>query len=255
MAVAAMLLISAITFAQTIEERKGGSSTYSVAAGDPLDELTWTIAADVAPVSVNPVPDLGSGTIADPYIINYTPNLTSITVQWAADLSPGITSTAGTVSVQKRSVGSIICESPVQTMDIDFWSLPTASISDADLEICSGEAIGGSITINLTGAPDGAADGFEVDYAISAPNLEDGSGTSWDGISGTETTDGSTVTILLPDELNNLSTSSETFTITLTRMNDDFTGDGGLIDDTYNIVVHPIPTTGIITSTGVLARR
>ena len=49
---------------------------------------------------------------------------------------------------------------PASEDGIDFWSMPTASLADADVEICSGDAIGGSVTINLTGAPDGALDGF-----------------------------------------------------------------------------------------------
>jgi len=243
------------------EERKGGTSTYTAsgthAAGD---EFTWEVWADTPPAAITSggldIISSGNGISGDPYIINWTADLSAIDVQWAADAAPGITNTNGNVSVQKRlPAASGSCPSPIQSWDIDFWSAATASISDVDAEYCSGDAIGGFITINLTGAPDGTVDGFAVDYSIAAANLVDGSSTSWDGNTGTVTSDGATVTIPMPDLLTNLTTSDATFTVTLTRMNDDFTGDGTLADDTFVITVHATPDTGTITSTGSLTRR
>ncbi|MBN1131809.1 MAG: hypothetical protein JXR52_02115 [Bacteroidales bacterium] len=262
-AVLAQFDLSAGTTSQTPinEEREGGTSTYTASGThDVGDEFTWAVWADTPPVSITSggvdIIDGGSGTSADPYLVNWTADLSSIDVTWAADASPGIDNTNGNVSVQKRlpaAAGS--CPSPIQSWDIDFWSAATASISNADAGYCSSAPIGGSITINLTGAPDGTADGFAVDYEITAPNLEDGSGTSWDGNTGTVNSNGTTVTIPLPDLLTNLTTTDATFTITLTRMNDDFTGDGTLLDDTYVITVYATPDTGEITSTGSLTRR
>jgi hypothetical protein len=136
-----MFFISGVAFSQTIEERKGGTSNYSVAAGAPTDEYTWTVAAAVAPASVTPAPTSGSGTIADPYVIDWTADLTDIDVTWAADVTPDIASTAGAVTVQKRTVAGITCTSAVQTMDISFWSDPSAAIATADQDVCSADAI------------------------------------------------------------------------------------------------------------------
>jgi hypothetical protein len=246
------------------EEREGNTGTYTAsgthAAGD---QFTWEIWADTPPVAIvdgggADLIDGGSGTSADPYVINWTDDLSSIIVTWAADGSPGIDNTNGNVSVQKRLAAAAGgCASPIQSWDIDFWSEATASMATADAAYCSGAAIGGQVTIDLTGAPDGTVDGFAVDYTISAPDLEDADGASWDGVTGTATSDGATATITLPDELIDVSVGQTggTFTITLTRMNDDFTNDGNILDDTFEITIYATPDTGDITSSSSLTRR
>ena len=263
MAVAMMFLIAGVAFSQTSEERKGSSATYSVAAGDPTDEYTWTIAAPDAPASVTPAPTSGSGTIADPYVIDWTVDLTSIQVQWAADASPDINSISGAVSVQKRINAGAICPSPVQTMNIAFWSNPTAVVdpSETDLFVCSGDPIGGSITINLTGAPDGGQsgnDGFEViyDVAVSDAGLTVSGANGPVGTDQSVTSDDATVTIPLPDALLNTTSGPQTYTITLSTVQDDFDETPVVIaGQVYTITVYPAPTTGDITSTGSLTRR
>jgi len=262
LASAMMCLIAGTAFSQTVEERKGGTSTYSVTAGAPTDEYRWTIEADVAPVSVS-VAGSGTGGPGDPYIIDWTADLTSIDIEWAADASPGITSTVGEVTVQKRINAGAICPSPVQTMDITFWSVPTAVIDpgEMDLDVCSAEAIGGSITINLTGAPDAGQsgnDGFEViyDVAVDDPTLSV-SGTTGDvGDDQSVPSDGATVTIPLPDALINTDNVEHTYTITLTDVQDDFDdGPYAVTGQVYTITVYPTPSTGVIQSTGSLTRR
>jgi len=263
MASAMICLFAGTAFSQTVEERKGGTSTYSVAAGAPTDEYTWTIEAAVAPTSVTPVPSSGTGTTGDPYIIDWTTDLTSIDVEWATDGSPDIASTAGIVTVQKRLNAAAVCASPVQTMDISFWSLPSAEIDGAvtTLNVCSGDAIDGSITLNLTGAPDAGQssnDGFEVIYDVTVddPTLTV-SGT--DGAVGDDqsvTSDGATVTIDLPDALVNTDNVMHAYTITLNTVEDDFDdGPYAVAGQVYTINVYPTPTTGVIQSSGSLTRR
>ena len=253
------------TQAPVSEEREGNTGTYTAsgthAAGD---QFTWEIWADTPPVAVEDglganIIDGGSGTAADPYVVNWTDDLSAIVVQWAPDATPGITNTNGNVSVQKRLAAAAGgCLSPIQSWDIDFWSAATASMATADAAYCSGAPIGGTVTINLTGAPDdGVLDGFAVDYTITAPDLEEADGTSWDGITDVATSNAGTVTIDLPAELIDVSLAQAggTFTITLDRMNDDFTGDGTLGDDTFIITVYSIPDTGDISSSSSLTRR
>jgi len=178
-------------------------------------------------------------------VVDFTADAHTITVDWT--LSPsGITPETGTVSVQKISGDN--CPSQVQNLSVNVWSLPTANISDANVEICSGDATAGSITVNLTGAPDdGTADGFSVSYEYDAPDIEDGTGPV-DGQTGTVTTNTGSLTIPLPTNLiNTVSTADRTFTVNLTAMTDDFDDqNGALTDDTYVITVHPSLETGDI---------
>lgn len=264
LASAMMFLISGLAFSQTVEERKGGTSTYSVASGAVTDEYTWTIEADVAPASVTPAPTSGSGTAGDPYIIDWTADLYSIDVAWAADGDPDIASTVGTVTVQKRiPAGATSCPSPLQTMDITFWSMPSAAIDpgESDQDVCSNDAIGGSITINLTGAPDAGEsgnDGFEVvyDVAVDDPSLTVSGSNGTVGNDQSVTSDGATVTIPLPDALMNTDNVAHTYTITLNTVQDDFDdGPYAVAGEVYTITVYPTPETGIIQSTGSLTRR
>lgn len=255
-----MFLFSGLVFAQTIEERKGGTSTYSVAAGLATDEYTWTIEAAVAPTVV-PVPGSGSGTPGDPYIIDWTADLTSIQVTWAPDASPDIASTTGVVTVQKRTTVGAICPSPLQTLDIAFWSQPSAAIdavTSPDLIVCSTDAIGGSVTIDLTGAPDAVADGFDLvyDVEVSDPLL---TVSGLNGVTGTDlvvNSNASNVTIPLPDALVNTDVVPLTYTITLKTIQDDFNeAPVVVVAQVFTITVNPTPVTGPIGSTGTLTRR
>lgn len=190
----------------------------------------------------------------DSSIIEWTANAFSITVDWDTDISATpIGSDAGEIIVQKRTGNG--CPSQLQILPITMWNNATADLQDADIAICSGESVGGSITINLTGAPDPVADGFQVTYNVTATNLTDLGGNSLDATGSTVVSNGPTVTIPLPDGLVNTSLADATFTITLTDMHDDFTGSGALVDDSYVITVHPTPNTGEINSSSSLVRR
>ena len=260
---AVLLLISVVTFAQTIEERKGGTSTYSVAAGVATDEYTWTIEAPVVPASVIPAPSSGTGVTGDPYVITWTADLTSIQVTWAADATPNITSTTGAVTVQKRINAGATCPSPVQNMGITLWSAPAAAIDpgETDLDVCSTDPVTGTITLNLAGAPDAGqsgTDGFEViyDVAVSDPALTVTGPNGAVGTGQSVTSDGATVTIPLPDALVNTDAAAQTYTITLSTVQDDFNNPAvAIVGEVYTITVYPTPTTGIISSDGALTRR
>ena len=225
-----------------VEERKGGTTTYSV-PGPAGDDYTWAVTGSV--VSISPAPDAGDGSVGNPYVINWTNGLTSINVEWAADDNT-ITSVDGNVSVQQKvSSGSITCPSQIQSWDVALWSSPTADIATSDLEICSGDAVGGSITVNFTGAPN-----FEFTYTITDT---DGSTSSV-----TETAiAGGSFTIDLPLNLVNSTTDTDQYyTITLDSMIDAFDDvNGTLLNDTFTITVHPTVITGPIQSTRGLSRR
>ena len=227
-----------------VEERKGGTTTYSLPVGSPAtDDYTWAVTGDV--VSISPAPNSGDGSASDPYVINWTTGLTSIQVRWAADDST-ITSVDGNVSVQQRlPSGTIVCPSQIQSWYVVLWSEATATIATADFEVCSGDAVGGSITVNFTGAPN-----FDFTYTIT--DVE-GVVTT---VNETDITGGS-FTIDLPANLVNTSATSsdQTYVITLTQMNDDFTGNGALLNDTFTITVHPTVVTGPISSSRPLERR
>jgi len=251
------------------EERTGGASTYTAsgthAAGD---RFTWEVWGDTPPVAITSggvdIISSGAGTSASPYVINITVDLSSIDVQWDTDAT-GITSTGGNVSVQKfLPVAASGCASPIQSWNINFWSNPDAAVdaSETDLIVCSGEAIGGSITINLEGAPDngGGTGGFELTYdvAVSSGDLSVSGPNGPVGVGQIETelTNGS-LEITLPDALLNTGTTAQTYTITLDTMQDDFTQAAVAVStaQVFTITVNPTPDTGTITSTGALTRR
>lgn len=190
----------------------------------------------------------------DSSIIEWTANAFAITVDWDTDISATpIGSAPGEIIVQKRSGNG--CPSQLQILPLTMWNDPTANLLDADFAICSGSAVGGSITIDLTGAPDPVADGFQVTYDVTATNLTDLGGSPLDAVGSTVVSNGSSVTIPLPDGLINTTLANATFTITLTDMHDDFTGNGALLDDTFTITVYPTPVTGDINSSSSLVRR
>jgi len=195
-------------------------------------------------------------TVGPASVIDFTSNAHTITVSWDQAPATAIASLAAEIKVQKISVDG--CPSQVQTLPINIWNLPTANITDADVSICSGDATAGSITVQLEGAPDQVADGFNVSYEYDAPDIEDGSG-SVDGQTGTVTTNNSSVTIPLPAVLiNTVATADRTFTVNLTLMQDDFTDQNGtwtVAGGSYVVTVHPVLETGDIQSTFTLTRR
>jgi hypothetical protein len=181
----------------------------------------------------------------------------TITVNWDEDLSLlPIGSGVGQIIVQKRS--SSACPSQLQILDITQWNNPTADLVDPVASICSGEAVGGNITINLTGAPDASADGFTVTYNLAAAGLTDLSGTALADATGSIVLSNTgTATIALPDGLINPTNAPIDYVVTLTAMTDDFTTPNGVLtsDGTYTITVNPVPTTGDINSSSSLTRR
>lgn len=196
-------------------------------------------------------------TSGDSSIIEWDGLASTITVNWDEDLSlTPIGSGIGQVIVQKTSGTG--CPSQLQILDITQWNNPEADLVDPAISICSGEAVGGNITIDLTGAPDdGALNGFTVTYNIVATGLTDLSGTVLDETGSTVVSNTDQVTIPLPDGLINPTAAPIDFVVTLTAMTDDFTTPDGAItsDGTFTITVNPVPTTGVINSSTSLIRR
>ena len=229
-----------------IEERKGNTSTYTV-PGPATDEYSWQVVGGTV-VSTNVAPSAaisGDGTAGNPYIVPFTVGLQSIDVEWPADDNT-ITFISGNVSVQRQVAGATVqCPSFIQSLDISLWSNPTATIQDADYDLCSGDATSGDITVVFTGAPN-----FDFKYTV----------TGLDGTTGAEQTvtgvTGGTATISIPANLvNTSSTDDQTYIVTLTEMNDGFTGLGTILDASFTVTVHPTIQTGAITSDSSLTRR
>ena len=224
-----------------IEERKGNTSTYTV-PGPNTDEYSWQV---VGGTIVSPAGATGSGTDVDPYVVPFDVGQQSIEVEWPADDNT-ITSTSGTVAVQRQVAGATVqCPSIIQSLDVSLWSEATATIQDADYELCSGDATAGAITVVFTGAPN-----FDFKYTV----------TGLDGVTGAEQTvtgeTGGTASIPIPANLvNTSSTVDQTYIVTLTEMNDGFTGTGTILDATFTITVHPTIETGEISSDSSLTRR
>ncbi|MEX0986458.1 MAG: hypothetical protein WD052_03190 [Bacteroidales bacterium] len=195
-------------------------------------------------------------TVGAASVIEFEADAHTITVDWDQVPASEIASLAAEIKVQKISAGN--CPSQIQTLPINIWNLPTANITDVDIEFCSGDATPGSITVDLEGAPAAAGDGFSVSYAYVAPDIEDGTG-SVDGQTGTVTSNTSTVTIPLPASLiNTVTTADRTFTVNMTLMQDDFSDQNGTwtaAGGSYVITVHPVVETGDIQSTISLSRR
>ena len=225
------------------EVRKGSTVEYSVNNSEHQngDEYSWEIVGGTPSVT----PTSGSGTAADPYVINFTVNLHTINIQWNADDNT-ITAFNGRVRVQKRSGG---CISAIQTQQVDAWSAATAAItSPLTGEICNGENVGYVVTVTFTGAPV-----FDFDYRID--NSLSGTLVQTDQtISGIT---GNTVDITIPDHLLNATNADQTYSIVITRMNDNFVGNGTVgAANTYTITVHPAASTGTISvSPSSLQRR
>ncbi len=221
------------------EVRKGSIVQYSVSAGHLAGEqYSWEIVGGTP----TPAPNSGAGTQADPYVINFTPNLHTISVHWGTD-DQTIIGLPGLVRVQKKTNSG--CISVVQSISITRWSASTISIHDADYTLCSGDPTTGHITVWLTGAPN-----FDFKYSIKSL---DGTTGAEQIISGVTT---ATRDILLPSNLvNPSSTGDQTYVVTITQVNDSFSGDGSITDGTFTITVHPAVNTGTIQVSPVLLRR
>ena len=198
---------------------------------------------------------LGAAISGGGTIVEFAGNAHTITVDW--DQAPGsaITSLAASIQVQKISTGS--CPSQIQTLDIDVWNLATAAITTASEDLCSDAAPSvANVAVALTGAPDGSVDGFSVSYAFAIPaglSALDGASNPVTA-TGTLTTDGASVNIPMPATLINTTNGDLDFVVSLTAMNDDFTG-AGAFSGTYTVTVHPVPETGDIVSDSSLTRR
>ena len=235
--------IGSTTVDQTvIEERKGNTSNYTI-PGDATDEYSWQVVGGV--VTSPGVGVTGSGTVVSPYVVPFTVGLQTITVQWGVDDNT-ITSVTGNVSVQKQvSHTSVSCPSAIQSLDIGLWSNATIKINDTDYELCSGDPTSGPITVEFTGSPN-------FDYKYTVTDLDGVTGTPVSVVGATT----STQTITIPTSLINTSTTvDQTYIVTITEMNDSFTGLGTITDATFTITVHPIVETGSITSSGTLTHR
>jgi hypothetical protein len=242
--VSAQFIGSTVIPQTAIEERKGGLSTYTV-PGPAGDEYSWQVVGGAGTTTV-PAASSGSGTIADPWVVPFAVGLQSIQVQWPAD-NNNITSVAGNVSTQRKVTHTTVtCPSLIQSLDIAFWSQATIAITNADYEICSGDATLGDITVQFTGAPN-------FDYQYTVTDLDGTTGAPIAVTGGT----GSTQNISIPANLINTSSpaADQTYVVTLTQMNDSFTLNGTITDATFTITVHPSVSTGTITSNKTLTRR
>jgi hypothetical protein len=194
----------------------------------------------------------------DSSIVEWTLDLESIDVLWDTDITgTPVGSAPGEIIVQKTVGGT--CASQLQTLDITMWNPATANLDLTGLstELCSGDVLGGNLPVDLTGAPDPVADGFDITYTVVATGgLTDLGATPLDGTGTTIQDNDAQALIPLPNGIINPTGADQTLTITLTAVQDDFTvaGTVGAIA-TYQITVHPTPDTGEINSSSSLTRR
>lgn len=235
---------------QTAEEVRATSSVdYDISTlAVPGEEIRWAVRGGT--ITAGGVVT----TSGDTSIVEWTVDADIITVNWDTDITATpIGSAPGEIFVQKRTGSG--CPSQLQELDITMWNNASADLTDGDITICSGTSLGGTLTIDLTGAPDPVADGFVVTYNVVATGLTDLGANALDATGSTVTSNGPTVTIPLPDGLVNTTGANATYTVTLTSMYDDFTGNGTLVDSEYVVTVNPVPVTGDINSSSSLTRR
>ena len=219
-----------------IDERKANVSTYTI-PGPATDEYSWQIEGP-AGTTVVPAASSGTGVAGDPFILNFAVGQQSVVVTWPADDST-ITSLGANVSAQRRVAHATVdCPSAIQSMDISLWSNPEITITNADYELCSGDATLAPVTVAFTGSPN-----FDFKYTI----------TDLAGVTGAEVTvtgeTGGTADIVIPANLTNTSTTlDQTLIVTITEMNDTFAGAGTIVNGVFTITVHPTVETGNITS-------
>jgi hypothetical protein len=236
---------SPVTQGPIEEVRTGATITYDVDDNHTAGErYRWEVTGGTITTATGGTIS-GGGTI-----VEFADDVHTIVVEW--DQAPATATGSVSAQVQVQKQNSFGCYSQIQTLPVTVWNEATAVITTASESICSGA--GPTITdvpVALTGAPDGTVQGFAVDYSFTIPvNL-----TALDGLgnpvatTGTVNTDGSSVDIPLPATLINDTGGDLDFVVSLTRMNDDFTGDGDISGSgTYTITVHPVPETGDIQS-------
>jgi hypothetical protein len=240
-----------VTQTPTEEVRTGSSVNYSLNNTSHVagEEYRWVVTGGT--ITAAPGGTItGGGTI-----VEFAADAHTITVSWDQAPVSAIASLGAQIQVQKVSGNN--CPSQVRTLPINVWNLATATITTGTESLCSGASpLAATIPVALTGAPDGSADGFAVDYSFTIPaglSALDGSSNPV-ATSGTVTTNGSSVNITLPVTLINTGSTALDFVVSLDRMNDDFTGDG-TVSGTYTITVYPVPVTGDIESNISLTRR
>lgn len=238
----------------TEDVRTGSTITYSLDNGSHVagEQYRWAVLGGTI---------VSGGTVStsgDSSIVVFTTDAHTIQVAWDDAPATAIVSTPAEIHVQKISTDA--CPSQIQSMELNIWNNPTADLTDADVEICSGDATAGTITVELEGAPDDAAgNGFRVEYEYVSTDIIDGLGADVNGTTGFEVTNGSSLTLPLPVNLVSTNVSADvTFTVNLTLMQDDFSDIDGTwtaAGGSYVITVHPVLETGDIQSSFSLGRR
>jgi hypothetical protein len=243
---------SPVTQVPSEEVRTGSTVVYDLDNGNHTagERYRWLVTGGII-TAVN-----GAGAITGGNTVEFADDAHTITVDW--DQAPGSAITSLAASIQVQKISGDACPSQIQTLDIDVWNLATAAITTGTEEVCSGGSPSvATIPVALTGAPDGTVDGFSVDYSFTIPvglSALDGTATPV-AATGTLTTDGSSVNLTLPVTMINTTNGDLDFVVSLTAMNDDFTGAGSVAaSGTYTITVHPVPTTGDIESSFSLTR-
>ena len=225
-----------------VEVRKGAVVEYSLESdASPGEEFRWEVTGGKIITSGA----VGDGTIASPSVLEFTTDLHTIEVQWQADDSTSAFVT-GNILVQKISAGG--CAGIITKQAVRLWSMPTASIdkNNTDFTICSGDMVGGFIVVDLTGAA-----GYTFSYSITSNGLTDENDNAINTEHLTLTTMNDTAHIALPGRLFNPSVASgKYYTIELTAMNDDFSGDGEIVTSRakFTITVNPTVKVGDIES-------
>jgi hypothetical protein len=241
------------TNASAEEVRATSSVAYDLVANHTLgDTYRWVVVGGTITTETD--------VDGDSSIVEWAANISSIVVDWDTDITlTPIGSAPGEIYVQKRAGGT--CASELQVLDITMWNPATANLDLGGLvtEMCSGESLGGNLPVNLTGAPDPVVTnfGFDVTYTVTATGgLTDLGGFALDATGTTIQDNDALAEIALPDGIINPTPADQTLTITLTAMQDDFDTAGAIgATTTYQITVHPIPSTGEIISSSSLTRN
>jgi hypothetical protein len=235
------------------EVRATVTVTYDLFANHTdLDEYRWVVLGGTITGGTPVAPDSS--------VLDWTVNAFSIDVTWDTDITgDAIGSAPGEIFVQKRAGGT--CASELQVLDITMWNPATANFDLTGLVagICSGEALGFTVPVDLTGSPDPVVTnfGFDVDweYEVTAGTLTDLGAAPVDGVTGTAVSNTDLAQIPLPNGLLNTGAGDATFVVRLTAMQDDFNV-VGVVGATfeYQFTVYATPATGDINSSISLTR-
>lgn len=240
--VSAQFVPPTATNAQTAEEmRVNASTTYTLNGHTAGETYRWAVVGGTITEETT--------TVGDSSI--YEGALNVINVTWDQDLpAVGITSTTGVMVVQKYNVAG--CPSELQVLDVTKWNQATGNMNLTGLTpgVCSGDPLGFTVPVNVTGAPSLTSGGFEVAYTYTdvSGNLRDGLGLALTA-GGTATGNTAIVGIPLPAGIINTGTADATLTVTMTSMVDAFDDGGSLgATTTYDLIVYATPSTGDIQS-------